>query len=123
MDIVQRLRNHALPDPHDEREVLHAPLLSEAADTIDRLRDELAEAREQIEALRVEYPAGWRFYTADNSILGRCHVLLSRDEPGRLWWLSLSEEEQEATPLYVSASAATLPLALRAAIDAASGGE
>lgn len=38
MDLVTRLRNHALPDPHDEREVLHAPLLREAADEIDRLR-------------------------------------------------------------------------------------
>ena len=38
MDIVRRLRQHALPDPHDEREVLHAPLLSEAADEIEALR-------------------------------------------------------------------------------------
>jgi hypothetical protein len=38
MDIVQKLRNHALPDPHDEREVLHAPLLTEAANEIERLR-------------------------------------------------------------------------------------
>jgi hypothetical protein len=38
MDIVRRLRRHALPDPHDEREVLHAPLLREAADEIDALR-------------------------------------------------------------------------------------
>ena len=35
---VRRLRQHALPDPHDEREVLHAPLLSEAADEIEALR-------------------------------------------------------------------------------------
>lgn len=36
-DLVQRLRNHALPDPYDEREVMHAPLLREAADHIEGL--------------------------------------------------------------------------------------
>jgi hypothetical protein len=36
-ELVKRLRQHALPDPHDEREVLHAPLLTEAADEIERL--------------------------------------------------------------------------------------
>jgi septal ring factor EnvC (AmiA/AmiB activator) len=41
-DIVDRLRQHALPDPHDEREVLHAPLLSEAADEIESLSQQLA---------------------------------------------------------------------------------
>ena len=38
IDIVRRLRQHALPDPHDDREVLHAPLLREAADEIEALR-------------------------------------------------------------------------------------
>lgn len=38
MDIVQRLRYHAMPDPQDEREVLHAPLLKEAADLIEAYR-------------------------------------------------------------------------------------
>ena len=47
-DIVDRLRQHALPDPHDEREVLHAPLLSEAADEIKSLRRQLAEANETL---------------------------------------------------------------------------
>lgn len=36
MSIVERLRKHALPDPHDEREVMHAPLLREAADLIEQ---------------------------------------------------------------------------------------
>lgn len=36
--LVRRLRQHALPDPHDEREVLHAPLLMEAADELERLK-------------------------------------------------------------------------------------
>lgn len=41
IDIVRRLRQHALPDPHDDREVLHAPLLREAADEIEALRHSL----------------------------------------------------------------------------------
>lgn len=36
MSIIERLRKHALPDPHDEREVMHAPLLREAADLIEQ---------------------------------------------------------------------------------------
>lgn len=53
MDIIERLRQHALPDPHDEREVLHAPLLREAAEEIRRLRQDNAQlqfALEQSEA-------------------------------------------------------------------------
>ena len=42
--LVRRLRQHALPDPHDEREVLHAPLLTEAADAIERLWAAMATA-------------------------------------------------------------------------------
>ena len=38
MDIVQRLKNHAMPDANDEREVLHAPLLKEAANLIEAYR-------------------------------------------------------------------------------------
>ena len=40
MDIIKQLRNHALPDPYDEREVMHAPLLRAAADEIEKLRKE-----------------------------------------------------------------------------------
>jgi len=47
--LITRLRQHALSDPHDEREVLHAPLLREAADRIEQLERDLAEARERIE--------------------------------------------------------------------------
>lgn len=49
MDIIERLRKHALPDPHDEREVLHAPMLREAADEIERLREALKIAEPQAE--------------------------------------------------------------------------
>jgi hypothetical protein len=39
MDIVEKLRDHALPDSHDEREVLHVHLLHEAANEIERLHE------------------------------------------------------------------------------------
>ena len=52
MSIVERLRQHALPDPHDEREVMHAPLLKEAADLIEQQ----AERIKELEAER----DGWR---------------------------------------------------------------
>lgn len=38
MDIVKQLRNHALPDPNDEREVTHAPLLKKAANEIEAMK-------------------------------------------------------------------------------------
>lgn len=34
--IILQLRNAALPDPQDEREVLHAPLLRRAAEELER---------------------------------------------------------------------------------------
>lgn len=40
--MVARLRWHALSDPHDEREVTHAPLLREAADLLESLLSETA---------------------------------------------------------------------------------
>lgn len=45
-DILERLHNHCLPDPCDEREVMHAPLLREAATCIKELRRERDEARQ-----------------------------------------------------------------------------
>jgi len=49
--LVKRLRQHALPDIHDEREVLHAPLLIEAADRITKLESRLADAEDSVEAI------------------------------------------------------------------------
>ena len=43
--LVRRLRKHALLDSHDEREVLHAPLMYKAANEIERLQRELAECQ------------------------------------------------------------------------------
>ena len=48
LDIVVRLRQYAFPDPHDEREVLHAPILREAADEIERLRGALCDAADSL---------------------------------------------------------------------------
>ena len=60
--IVERLRQHALPDPQDEREVMHAPLLREAADLIEQQAARIAELeaafeqvnrnRESVDALK-----------------------------------------------------------------------
>lgn len=57
MDITRRLRNHALPDPSDEREVMHAPLLREAADEIERLRNLLQRGQMQLEKWQDKYGA------------------------------------------------------------------
>jgi hypothetical protein len=57
MDITRRLRAHALPDPSAEREVLHAPMLKEAADEIERLREALKIASAAAEAL---IRSGWQ---------------------------------------------------------------
>ena len=46
LDIIERMRQFALPDPHDEREVLHASLLQEAADTIESLCEKLDKANQ-----------------------------------------------------------------------------
>jgi hypothetical protein len=46
IDIIKRIRQHTLPDPHDERGVLHAPLLREAADTIESLCQKLDKANQ-----------------------------------------------------------------------------
>lgn len=50
--LVRRLRQHALPDPHDEREVLHAPLLGEAADELERLWAAMVTAHRDFEAMK-----------------------------------------------------------------------
>lgn len=47
-------------------------------------------------------PEGWRFHSADASILGRVSVMFIRDEPGRKWWHGLTEEEQEEVSLYAN---------------------
>lgn len=59
MDITRRLRAHALPDPSAEREVLHAPMLKEAADEIERLREALKIASAAAEALKKDAERYW----------------------------------------------------------------
>lgn len=41
-DLIERLREWALPDPHDEREVIGAPLLRRAADALESLEQQVA---------------------------------------------------------------------------------
>ena len=43
-DIKRKLEQAALPDPYDEREVLHAPLMKKAAEKISKLEAELHKA-------------------------------------------------------------------------------
>ena len=57
-DLVKRLRNHALPDPYDEREVMHAPLLREAADLIESLQAENAALRKDADTVGTKSPQG-----------------------------------------------------------------
>lgn len=68
-NLLRRLRQHALPDPYDEREVLHAPLLRQAAnalDTLTRERDALrAEAERLREALRAYCIRGYEARDVD----------------------------------------------------------
>jgi len=45
--LSRRLRNQALSDPHDEREPVHASLLREAADYIDKLESLNATLRKE----------------------------------------------------------------------------
>ena len=54
VNIETMLRKHALPDPHDEREVMHAPLLKDAADEIESLRQQLARAEAYNKVLEEE---------------------------------------------------------------------
>ena len=53
-------------------------------------------------------PVGWRFYTSDCSIIGRCSVMFKRDAYGTKYWHELSEEDQETTPLYMSGTGPSL---------------
>lgn len=55
MTLIERLRQHALPDPHDEREVLHAPLLKEAADLLESQAARIAELEAERDNFHMEY--------------------------------------------------------------------
>lgn len=68
-------------------------------------------------------PAGWVFYSADASIQSSdprrpMAAMIKRDVDGVQWWLQLTEEEKEATPLYSSGAGMTLTLAIQNAVAA-----
>jgi hypothetical protein len=48
-DLIKRLREWALPDPHDEREVIGAPLLRRAADALESLEQQVAALTEELQ--------------------------------------------------------------------------
>jgi hypothetical protein len=64
-----------------------------------------------------EAPNGWRFFSADASIEGRCSVMLERDVAGKRWWHSLEGTVREATPLYAQGVADTFPEAFQRAVE------
>ena len=86
MNIVKRLRQHALPDPHDEREVMHAPLLKEAADLIEQQ----AERIKELEAEKQE-PVAWL-----NKKISYMSVLTKPDDGGG--WFPVFTTPQPAIP-------------------------
>ena len=58
-DLDIRLRRAALPDPNDEREVMHAPLMHEAAAELARLTAEVERLRANDG--RYRFLRGWWF--------------------------------------------------------------
>ena len=55
--LVRRLRQHALPDPHDGRSVMHADLFTDAADQLENLKALLDLALAGLEST----PHSWGF--------------------------------------------------------------
>lgn len=53
-DLIARLHEWALPDPHDEREVMNAPLLRRAADAIESLEQQVAALQQGGDAKAVQ---------------------------------------------------------------------
>lgn len=56
--LVSRLRQHALPDPYDERPVMYADLFTESADKIEQLH---AGVTESVEHLHTVERVFWQF--------------------------------------------------------------
>ena len=62
-------------------------------------------------------PKGWRFYTADFSVIGRKgRVMLTRDEAGAKWWHSLDAAAQYNISLYLTGFGNTVNEAIDDAI-------
>lgn len=75
------------------------------------------------EAVESLIPNGWVFYSADASIQSSnprrpMSAIIKRDADGVQWWLQLTEEEQESTPLYSSGAGMTLTQAIQSAAAA-----
>ena len=65
-------------------------------------------------------PKGWRFYSADASVLNRCSVLFIRDEDGKKKWHRLTDEEKETIDLYKCSTKETFEEAIKEVCDKAS---
>lgn len=75
-----------------------------------------ARLAEQEDRTLPELPEGWRLTSIDCSIEGRCAVTIMRSGMNYEWWYAITEAEQEAIPLYISAVNSTLRAAVLAAI-------
>lgn len=67
-------------------------------------------------------PDGWRFYSADASVVGKCSLLLTRDAAGTKIWHAMSQEQKDAEdgpPLFVRGHGVDYQSALTDAIAAA----
>jgi hypothetical protein len=72
-------------------------------------------SRPMRESVTPAIPDGWRFHTADFS-LSPGRVTLIRDEAGKKWWFSLTDEEREEIDLYVGGHGDTLTDAIANAV-------
>lgn len=61
-------------------------------------------------------PVGWRFYTADCSILNRCSVLLQRSPDFMERWRQMDDENSMLVKIYASGTGINLAYALEEAI-------
>lgn len=50
-ELIRKLEQAALPDPYDEREVLHAPLMNKAAKHIQKLEQEVQRLRDALQEI------------------------------------------------------------------------
>ncbi|WP_250518634.1 hypothetical protein [Caballeronia sp. ATUFL_M1_KS5A] len=92
------------------------PLYLHPSAEIAALRERIAGMEKDLES---RIPDGWRFYTADFSgSRSPGSATLIRDDKGKAEWLALSDEEREATDLYVFGRGNTFREAIDAAIAA-----
>lgn len=65
--------------------------------------------------IQATIPGGWRLQSVDLSMSPR--VTFTRDHKNTEWWLTLSEEQQEFTPLYICGFGISLETAINDGIN------